>query len=107
MAFAAIKHKTRGAKAVRAYHYGKSKKVHVTVIIDRFKPGLRTVRYTAKACFHSGWKPGNDYLYNDGRRAVYPHTRRRRLWDRCAEGEGNGPSQAVKRALAALAKKKL
>ena len=107
MSYGAIRHRTRGGQAVRAYiRQGPVKKVGVQIRIWRWQPGLRRIRYSARACFFPGWKVGDSYRRADNR-LVALNVRRRRMDERCGDGEGTGPTQAVKRALAALSKKKL
>jgi len=107
--YGAIRHRTQGKKAVRAYIYGgKARKMNVGIIVYRFRRGVNAVRYNAEACFFPGGKAAIEPGDPREMRRVYLNKRRTRLQsERCADGEGAGPTQAVKRALAALSKKKL
>ena len=111
MAYGAIRHKRHGRKArrVELRTAGLAKKIKVTIKLDRWWHGGERkgrVRYHAKACFFPGWKVGDSYRRADGK-LVHLGKRRSRLYDRCGEGDGVGPTQAVKRALVSLSKKPL
>lgn len=65
--------------------------------------------FYAQACFYRGGTAAIEERTARGRQWHGGRPRARamgRLFDRCARGDGNSPSQAVKRALRALSKKK-